>query len=765
MSRVGKNYFSTRRFFGSLVAVCTIVFVAAALSVFAAEGEPAKRVLIVSTGSRFSPGFGLLEQNVVERLQQLVPSRIEFYSEYLDIVRFPSQSYQRLFHDLLHEKYADRPPDLLVLNSIGNFVTAEKFLGQLFPGVRLLLAGLTEEELPPEQFGNHVSGDVQRTDLHGTIDLILRLQPDLRRIVVIVGTAEIDRITLGRAEAAARSFTDRVKFDFWSNRSMAEVRRDVKALPPQTAILLARMYRDAVGEAFIPPQAAQLIAESANAPLYVLGAASVGGGAVGGSVTEASTHGKQVGELASRILYGSSSSRVPLVVRTEGVPMFDWRALKRWGISEGRLPQGSVVRFRPISIWEQYRWYIAGALAIIAVQTVLIVGLLFQRARRRRAERELQQSQHLMDLATSANELGLWAQNSANGEFWANPSLRSLLGLGENGALLFDDLIARIHPDERARMVSVIEQAQESGRSYKTEFHVALPDGTERWLAARGRSVGELNERSPRRLGAVLDVTELKRAQLELDRHREELSHAGRVSVMGQLASALAHELNQPLGAILRNAEAAELFLQTNPPDLHEVAAILADIRKDDRRAGEVIDRMRAMLKRRELQWQDLDLNQVAEEVASLVRPDAAARGVKLTLDLAPFTLPVRGDRVQLQQVLLNLLLNAMDAMNGSPAPERPVAVRAQVMDGQCEVAVSDAGHGISSQNLNRLFEPFFTTKPSGMGMGLAISQTIIQAYGGRIVAENNVDGGATFRVLLPMNSSAHEGRGSSDNG
>jgi C4-dicarboxylate-specific signal transduction histidine kinase len=222
---------------------------------------------------------------------------------------------------------------------------------------------------------------------------------------------------------------------------------------------------------------------------------------------------------------------------------------------------------------------------------------------------------------------------------------------------------------------------------------------------------------------------------------------------MGQLASALAHELNQPLGAILRNAEAATLFLQASPPDLQEVAAILADICKDDQRAGEVIDRMRALLKRREFQWSDLDLNALAEEVASLVRPDAETRKVTLALDLAPTVLPVRGDRVQLQQVLLNILLNAMDALSGSGREERRVSVRTHLVDGQAEVAVSDAGHGIPAEDLKHLFDPFFTTKPNGMGMGLAISQTIIGVHGGRIVAENNADRGATFRITLPMNS------------
>src|SRR5215475_10926827 len=193
---------------------------------------------------------------------------------------------------------------------------------------------------------------------------------------------------------------------------------------------------------------------------------------------------------------------------------------------------------------------------------------------------------------------------------------------------------------------------------------------------------------------------------------------------MGQLSSALAHELNQPLGAILRNA---------------------------DQRAGEVIDRMRALLRRREFQWSELDLNALVEEVASLVRPDAERRRVKLGLDLAPTLFPIRGDRVQLQQVLLNLLLNAMDATTSNAPEDRHVSVCTRCFDGQAEVAVTDAGHGIAPEILKHVFEPFFTTKANGMGLGLAISHNIIEAHGGHIRAENNPDGGATFRITLPI--------------
>ena len=731
-----------------IYALCAIVFLLVTSGAPAAEPAPAKRVLIISTGSRFAPGFALVDQAVLEELRKTPSGGIEVYAENLDILRFPNKRFARIFRDYLTEKYAEQPPDVVILVYVGNLGTAAKLLQQLFPGTPVIVAGFTEEEVPRHQFERFVSGIAQRLDPRSSIELILRLQPETRRVVVIGGTAEVDRDVINRVKEVARSFVGRVDFDFWDNRSLAELRQAVSALPPQTAILFSRMFRDGAGQALISAQVGQRIAQWANVPVYVMSDTILGTGAVGGSVASVEAFGKRAGELARLILTGPTPTSLPFEVRTDSVPMFDWRALRRWGISESRLPPGGVVQFRPVSIWEHYGWYIAVALTIIAVQAVLILGLFIQRARRRRVEAELRESQEFMELSTAAGELGLWVRDLERGDLWANQRLRSLFGFGEHDVLRFDDLLARIHPDDRTRVVSLVQQAQENDLLFEIDFRI-LSNGTERWVTAKGRSVPEALGHCRRRMGALTDITARKQAESEAQRHRDELAHAGRVSVMGQLASALAHELNQPLGAILRNAEAAELFAQANPPDLQEVRAILTDIRKDDQRAGEVIDRMRALLKRREFQWSELDLNALVEEVASLVRPDAERRRVKLGLDLAPTALPVRGDRVQLQQVLLNLLLNAMDATSNNAPEDRQVTVCTRNFDGQAEVSLSDTGPGIAPENLEHLFEPFFTTKTNGMGLGLAISHNIIEAHRGHMGAENNPSGGATFRITL----------------
>ena len=243
----------------------------------------------------------------------------------------------------------------------------------------------------------------------------------------------------------------------------------------------------------------------------------------------------------------------------------------------------------------------------------------------------------------------------------------------------------------------------------------------------------------------------------ELEELRSELARAGRVTALGQLASALAHELSQPLGAILRNAEAAEIHLNSASPDLEELREIVADIRKDDRRAGDVIEQMRALIKRRTLQMNPLGLNELVQDVFSLVHSDALARHVALDCSVAPGLPLVAGDRVHLSQVLLNLIMNGMDAMSTTPAISKRVLIEARPREeGKVEVAVTDSGPGVPAEIIDKVFDPFYTTKSGGLGMGLPISRTIIEAHGGRLWAERAPAGrGLTFRFTLVQAQSA----------
>ena len=249
-----------------------------------------------------------------------------------------------------------------------------------------------------------------------------------------------------------------------------------------------------------------------------------------------------------------------------------------------------------------------------------------------------------------------------------------------------------------------------------------------------------------------------KQTELEAQRLRQDLTHIGRVSALGELTASLAHELSQPLTAILYNAQTAERLLAADVVDPAKLREIVSDIIADDKRAGDVISRLRTLLKKGDPEFVPLDLNEIVGEVAWLMRSDAIVRNLPLILELAPDLPNVRGDRVQLQQVVLNLVLNGLEAMREPHAGQRTLVIRTS-RDGVAavRVEVADAGPGIDAKDLDHMFEPLYTTKAEGLGMGLAIVRTIVDAHGGGLGAVNNAQGGATVHFTLPVGTEGTE--------
>ncbi len=307
-----------------------------------------------------------------------------------------------------------------------------------------------------------------------------------------------------------------------------------------------------------------------------------------------------------------------------------------------------------------------------------------------------------------------------------------------------------VHPDDLAHCMKIYVECFDARRPFSMEYRLRRHDGEYRWILDKGVPRYDADGNFQGYIGSCVDFTELKLAQAEALRRQTELARVARVSTMGELLASIAHELNQPLGAILSNATAAELLLNKNPPDLKELHAILADIRKDDLRASEVIRRIHALLRKGEREWQPLNVNSVVEDALRIVRSEAAMRKTVITTHLHAVPL-IQGDEIELQQVLVNLIINGIEAMTNGPPERRELIVRT-ACDGEdmVEVAVMDSGPGIPPDKLPLVFEPFFTTKSNGLGMGLSIARTIIETHHGRVSAENNAAGGATFRFILP---------------
>jgi C4-dicarboxylate-specific signal transduction histidine kinase len=294
-------------------------------------------------------------------------------------------------------------------------------------------------------------------------------------------------------------------------------------------------------------------------------------------------------------------------------------------------------------------------------------------------------------------------------------------------------------------------KAMATGNQSEAEYSLVQPDGSVRWLASRAAR-RHRGGKSDYLLGVLMDITERKLAEREAEEQRKELTHLTRVSVLGALSGALAHELNQPLTAILSNAQAARRILARKPYDIDEIRRILDDIVDDDRRAGDVIHHLRALLRREEGARTPVDINQLVAGVLDFARSDLVLKGVTVARQLGKDCPLIEGDAIQLQQVLLNLIVNACEAMSRRPVAERTLTIASKVTkNGKLRVSVVDNGEGISEDNIKNLFEPFHTTKALGLGLGLPICNWIIAAHGGKLLAHGNGEGGATFSFDLPI--------------
>lgn len=365
--------------------------------------------------------------------------------------------------------------------------------------------------------------------------------------------------------------------------------------------------------------------------------------------------------------------------------------------------------------------------------------------------RDLRESEQRMTLAAEAANLGIWIRDLVRNEIWASSKWRALFGYGRGEKLDLEDILQRLHPEDRETVRQVLEKAMAGSGSYETEYRIILPNEKVRWIASRGRV--EFDEVGKPILvrGVSIDITGRKQAELEASRQRRELAHLSRVSILGELAGSLAHELNQPLTAMLSNAQAGQRFLAQGNPDMAEITAILDDIADDAKRAGSIIHGMRAMFKKdAAVEMQPVDLNDELTQVLKLLHSEIVGRHVHVELHLENALPVVHVGRVEIQQVLMNLILNSLDAMKAG-VTQRHLKITTGRQDDRVVVRVHDNGPGIPEEMLERLFEPFFSTKPGGLGLGLAISRSIMEQFGGRLQAENHAAGGAVFSMAFPV--------------
>jgi signal transduction histidine kinase len=569
------------------------------------------------------PAYRVSYRAMQESLANETPRRVVFFSESLDSQRFSMRGLEPAYLELFTQKYRALHIDVVVAVSQAALEFFKRYGERLWPGARMIYVSSPGEVVAPAVLPAHVTGVESYLDVEGTIDLARRLQPDARRILVISGASDADKLAEQLAQRALSARPEKETVEYLSGLPLPELIARVAGEPADTIVLYLAQFRDRAGRPYVPREVLRAISDRSAAPVYSATAETyVGFGMVAGNVEMGLDKGRLIGDQVRAALAGEPSDPSRVLLKAPIRCVADARLLKHWSLDERRLPPGCEIRFADRASWREYFWQALAALMVIAGQAILIAALLVQRRRRRVAEQSLQ-------------------------------------------------------------------------------------------------------------------------------RHLIESTHTSRLATAGELTASIAHELNQPLAAILSNAETGEFLLQSDDDQRDMLRHILADIRRDNLRASAVIRRLRDLLAKHEIEHKPLDLNATVTEVGALLRVEAERR--RMRIEIRQEAVPnIVGDRIQIQQVLINLLLNAMDAVVDAAEERRTIIMSVTYADERVRITVRDLGQGIATGDLPKVFDSFYSTKRAGMGLGLAITRTIVQAHHGHIWVESRPGDGAEFHVEFP---------------
>jgi PAS domain S-box-containing protein len=838
------------------------------------ESQP-RRVLVLYWYGIENPATITFDQQVQAVLRRQGLGEFVHHAEYLEAGRFPGEEQQRTLRDYLRRKYRDRKIDVILTWGAPPLEFLLKHRRDFFRDTPIVFYS-SEIDSVKHLMTEPLTGVLNPAFYETTMELALRLHPDATEAFIITGTASHDKLIEREASAQFERFRSRVKLTYLTDLPYDLLVATVRSLPRRSIVLYARAAVEDAG-GLEPGDVLSAISLAAPVPVYCAWRSLLGHGSVGGIVDDPVAGATKATEIAMRVARGARPQDIP-TDRTPRVPTFDARQLARWGIPKRALPPGSVVLFREPTFWSQYRNYAIGTGVALALQTLLISLLLIQRARRRRveaalreseerfrlmadtapvmvwrsnihkdydffnlpwlefrgrsaeqeagfgwtqgvhpadleaclatytaafekrqpfhleyrlrradgeyrwvlnsgvprfaadgtfagfigssfditerrqAEEALHTSEHRYALATMAGSVGVWDWNLATSDIWIDPALK--------GALGYDDLeienrleswMRHVHGDDVGRLL-MEAYAHAEGRtpSLETEHRMVHRDGRIRWFLTRGSAVRDPDGRAIRIIGTDTDITERKNAEIRLEESHHELARVSRVTTLGQFAASVAHEASQPLNTILLNARACLRWLGRSTPSLDQLRATLQDITDAAKQANEVIARHRGMVWRRPVEKQSLDLNAIVGDVLALARTRLHQSRVAVKTTLAPDLAPVFCDRVEIQQVLLNLLLNGIEAVEAANPAARVIHVETRQSGDTVEISVRDSGIGLRGVDPNNLFAAFYTTKPSGTGVGLSISRDIVEDHGGRLWAEGDDGRGATFTFTLP---------------
>jgi signal transduction histidine kinase/ABC-type uncharacterized transport system substrate-binding protein len=454
-----------------------------------------------------------MDQAIVADLES-APYQIELYSEDLEAVLFPDEASQHQFRDWYIRKYRDRRPDIIV--AVGP--DPLKFLADsheaAFPNVPIVFCGSTREMLELRKLDSHFTGVWGAAAPDKTLEAALRLEPSTKHVVVVGGVAAYDRKLESIAKQSLQKYESKLDITYLTNLDMPTLLDRLRHLPSNTIVYHTSIMQDAAGSRFIDAsQSVPLVAGAANAPVFVVDDVDIGHGTVGGDVLSFAAQGQVAARMAVRILNGENPRDIP-IVKNADVYMFDWRALRRWGIKESNLPPDSVILNRQPTFWESYRGYIVGAISLIVVETLLIFGLLWQRARRRKVESELAISNDRLRMTVEVGGSVGWDWDLKSGRDRRFGDLQTIFGItSDTYSSDVEDFRRQVHPADQGMVWSAFADAKQSQRPVAAEFRVVRTDGSVRWITTRGKFYYTDHGDAVRMLGMAVDITERKQAE------------------------------------------------------------------------------------------------------------------------------------------------------------------------------------------------------------------------------------------------------------
>ena len=720
----------------SLFTILTLIL----LSSFnpATAGQNSRQVLLLYTDEKDLPMNLLIDSQLRSTFREQLNDGVDLYSEHIDVSRFPDKDYPRKLLEFLHGKYSLRGLDLIVVVAASALDMVQLHRGWFFPTTPIVFCCVTEGEYKARTIGPGVIGVPAKLDYGPTLEVALKLQPATRHVVVIGGASKNDIETMADVRRDFQPFDGKVEISYLVGLPMADLREQVARTSGDTIIIYISVSQDSTGKFFIPREALNQVIQAASVPVYGYYGSYLGHGIVGGYMASFEIEANNAAHLGLRILAGEKPEEMSSAAETSCAYMFDWRQLKRWGINEESLPPGSVVRFREPSFWDLYRWQCIGVLSLCAFQTVLIVALLVQRARGRRAERErkraeqeVRESEVRFRLMADAAPVLIWASGLDKGctyfnrpwlEFTGRP-LEKELGSG---------WAEGVHPDDMALCVETYTTHFDARQTFEMEYRLRRHDGEYRWVLDQGIPRFTPDGEFAGYIGACIDIADRKHGVEQLRASNERQRDLARRLLSAQeverrrLARELHDDLTQRLAVMA--IEIGKLEQQSNLSD--PVLGLLQRTRAELVKLSEDVHSLSRQLHPSILD--DLGLvDALRSECAQFHKREGIT--VRYQTDNAPADLS--------RDTALCLYRIAQEALRNVARHSKSRLVEVSLMGTAEEVllTVSDGGQG---------FDP--DGERSHPGLGLASMQERASLIGAELSIQSHAGQGTTISVLVP---------------